>query len=242
MPTTTCSCGCETSADDHKMINCCVCKKSYFHLCADFSASEMRTVKSKKGVSYSCRNCNVVSNDINELRSAIISLKDEILSRERSNLSETLFEEILSEISERNNRKQNIILFNVAEKESQNADERKTHDGVTARSILQALPVDVDVERIEVHRLGRFVSGASRHRPIRVRLNSVADVHGVVKNVRHLGTSANFKNIRISLDKTKRQTDYYKKVKAELDARLADGESGLRLKYRGGIPKIETLN
>lgn len=221
------------------MLVCCVCKNSYFHSCEDYTISELRTMKNKRGASWSCRNCNVVSNDINELRAAILTLKNEILSRERSTtIAESAFEEIINEINDRNNRKQNIVLFNVPEPISQNADERKEHDRTTTLSILRSLPTDVDLEGVQINRVGRFVPNAGRHRPIKVRLNGVRDVHNLIKNARNLKSSNEFKHIHISMDKTKRQNEYYKKVKAELDLRAANGEVGLRIRYDGGVPTI----
>lgn len=223
------------------MLECCVCRGSYLHSCFDFSASEVRTLK-KRGCTWSCRNCNAVSNDINQLRSAILSLKDEIRSSARSAINDTIFEEILSELSDREGRKQNIILYNVAESGSQDQAERRGHDLATVKSILVSLPLDVDVERVDPHRLGRPSPDPSRIRPIKIRLLSVSDAHKVVRSAKHLKASNDFKSVRISLDKTKRQTEYYKKVKTELDARVASGETGLRIKYRRGLPTIENLN
>ncbi|GJQ81375.1 hypothetical protein Trydic_g9919 [Trypoxylus dichotomus] len=80
-----CSCGCNTtSLETHKFIDCCVCKKIYLHSCAELSITEIRTIKSKKGVSWSYRNCNILSSDINDLKAAILSLRDDLAARERS--------------------------------------------------------------------------------------------------------------------------------------------------------------
>lgn len=226
------------------MLDCSVCKKSYLHSCVDFSSSELRMIKAniKKGISWFCNDCKKMGNDINELKAAVLALKEEFLARERPVITESIFEELLSEMNDRNNRKQNIMLFNVAEAAaSLTSDERKSDDRATAFSVLESLSVGADFGQIDIQRVGRFIPDAARHRPIKIRLNNVNDAHIVIKSAKKLKSSERFKNVRISLDKTKRQTEYYKKVKAELDARIANGEN-LKIKYQGGIPSIISLN
>lgn len=236
-----CTCGCASSAEEHKMILCGICKNPYIHSCVDFTVSEIRTLH-KKGSSWSCRNCHTLSSDIKELQAAILSLKTEIMARQPVSIDDHLFEELLLEMNERNDRKQNIILFNVEESDSRDINVRNDADRAATADILQSLPINIDIESVGIHRLGRHVLGAQRHRPLRVRLASTKDVHTIIKNAKHLRDSSDFKHVHIALDRTRRQMDYYKKIKLELDTRIANGESQLRIKYRRGIPVIDSLN
>ncbi|GJQ75782.1 hypothetical protein Trydic_g13324 [Trypoxylus dichotomus] len=159
-----CSCGCNTtSSETHKFIDCCVCKKIYLHSCAELSITEIRTIKSKKGVSWSCRNCNILSSDINDLKAAILSLRNDLAAREKSaGIDDKAFEELLAELGDRNNRKQNIIMFGVPESDTHDANTRRSQELETVQAVLKALPSGMNTDHIEVHRIGRFVrdSGA----------------------------------------------------------------------------------
>lgn len=237
-----CSCGCKSSAEEHRMIACSICKKPYIHSCVDFTASEIRTLH-KKGTSWTCRSCHSLGSDIKELQAAILSLRNDILAQKNAaSVDDALFEELLWEMKERSDRGQNIILFNVQESELRDVGARNAADLEIVTDILGSLPISIETEHIEVNRLGRFVQGAERLRPVKVRLSGVKAVHTVIKSAGHLRTSSDFKDVRIALDRTKRQMEYYRKIRQEMDARLADGASDLRIKYRRGIPVIESLN
>lgn len=233
-----CSCGCNTAAEEHKIIDCSVCKKSFNHSCVNLTTTEVRTIKTKKGLTWSCRNCNILSSDINELKEAILGLKKDIASLRKTDVDQSMFEQILADLNDRNNRKQNIILFNVTEIQSDNSTGRGGHDLQVAREVLGTLHAPVNLENIEVHRLGRYSPNAERHRPLRIKLHSEKDVHKIIKNAKRLRENMEHQHIRISLDKTRRQTEYFKTIKKEMDARIAGGNVDLKIKYLQGIPTI----
>lgn len=237
-----CSCGCKTNAEEHKIIHCDVCKKPFLNSCVDLTNSDIRTIKSKKGLSWSCRNCNVLSNDISELREAILSLRNEISKKNVESINDTVFEELIRELGDRNDRKQNIILFNLDEPENPNSNERILHDLDTARAVLQETSAVADVVNITVNRLGRFNANRERNRPLRIGLSSVGDVHKIIKSAKNLQNSAKFSKVKIAMDKTPRQLSYYKKVKTEMENRIQQGEAGLVIRYQRGIPTIRNLN
>ncbi|GJQ68651.1 hypothetical protein Trydic_g17196 [Trypoxylus dichotomus] len=146
-----CSCGCNTtSSETHKFIDCCVCKKIYLHSCAELSITEIRTIKSKKGVSWSCRNCNILSSDINDLKAAILSLRNDLAAREKSaGIDDKAFEELLAELADRDNRKQNIIMFGVSESDTHDANTRRSRELETVQAVLKALPSGMNTDHIE---------------------------------------------------------------------------------------------
>lgn len=238
----TCACGCKTAAEEHKILECCICKKPFKYNCIDITITEARTIKNKKGLSWSCRNCAVLGNDINELKAAILDLKSEIQSRNTDIIDDSIFEELLREIQDRNERKQNIIMYNHPETGAGTLTERKAQDEIAVKSILGTLPVQVNVNHIEVYRLGRFDGNSNRIRPLRVKFSNVKDVHTIIKHAKHIRNSSQFNNISISLDRTVRQVNYYKKLKAEMSDRIANGEGSLAIKYKRGIPSIQSLN
>ncbi|KAI4454250.1 hypothetical protein MML48_10g00018617 [Holotrichia oblita] len=152
MTSRSCSCGCKAQAEEHKIIDCYVCKKSFLHSCVDLTSSEIRSIKNKKGMSWSCRNCNTVSNDIADLRAAVLGLQNELraLRESRSRGSDDfVFEELLEEMNERNNRKQNIIMFNVNELDSRDADSRRKYDTDVVGTILESLATGINPQQLE---------------------------------------------------------------------------------------------
>ncbi|GJQ79947.1 hypothetical protein Trydic_g269, partial [Trypoxylus dichotomus] len=109
--------------------------------------TEIRTIKSKKGVSWSCRNCNILSSDINDLKAAILSLA----AREKSaGIDDKAFEELLAELGDRNNRKQNIIMFGVPESDTHDANTRRSRELETVQAVLKALPSAMNTDHIEL--------------------------------------------------------------------------------------------
>lgn len=241
MSKSACCCGCGGNAEEHQLIVCGVCSKSFIHSCVDLTLCELRTIKTKnKCLSWSCRECSSLGNSINALKAAILDLKKEIQTHDIKALNDSVFEDLLHELSDRYDRKQNIIVFKHAEIESQNITERDEHDISTAKSILGSLSAGIDLTRIEVHRLGRYVK--NKPRPLKIKLGNSKDVHAIIKNAKNLKDSATYNHISISYDRTTRQINYYKKIKAELDARVAAGEQNLKIRYKSGVPIIDTLN
>lgn len=221
------------------MVDCCVCKMSFIHSCVDLTITEIRTIKTKKGLSWSCKNCNTLSSAISELKAAILSLQADL---QLKSVNDDMFEMMLSELNERNIRKQNVVIFNVKEVNSLDGAQRQNHDIDVVRDVLSTVSSGIDLRHIEVQRIGRYIENGNRHRPIKVKLNNAKDVHTVIRNTSKLRASQSYNSINISLDRTRRQLDYYKKIKAELDSRVERGETNLKIKYKQGIPTIVSLN
>lgn len=241
---TVCTC-CKVSSEAHKIIPCAICKKSYLHTCVDLTSSEVRTIKSKKGLSWTCRTCLSVGNDINELKAIIIALKNEVaeLKNHRKGKDEVngrAFEEIIQEVSERQKRKQNLIIYGVEEPRNENPKISTEQDKQKVADLLSFLSVPAG--SITPIRLGQPPDNSAKTRPIKIVLQSESNVHIAVKNAKKLKTSDSFKNISVSLDRTPRQIAYYRNVKADLDDRKSKGEENLIIKYVGGVPTITALN
>ncbi|GJQ84723.1 hypothetical protein Trydic_g21128 [Trypoxylus dichotomus] len=171
--------GCNTtSSEAHKFIDGCVCKKIYLHSCAELSVTAIRTINSKKGVSWCCRNCNILSSD--DFKAAVLSLRNDLAAREKSaGFDDKAFEELLTELGDRNNRKQNIIMFGVPESDTPDASTRKSQELGTVQAVLKALPSGINTDHIEVHRIDRFV-------PIKVKLCSSREAHTILKHAKRL--------------------------------------------------------
>lgn len=246
-----CSCGCETQCDDRKVINCRICSNYYLHSCVDLTAAEIKSIKSKVGLSWTCSSCSDLGDTIDELKSAIVDLKKEIAdikgtrtSPDTHVCSETnlSFEEVISEVSEREKRRYNILLHNVPESTAQVPSDRVSSDMNVIRRIMDSLSIQHQSEVLNPVRLGRFNPSSSRPRPIKLRMSTESVVFRMLGQSRKLKETNEFKNIFLSSDKTPKQMAHYNALKLELNRRLEAGEAGIALRYRGGIPRIVQLN
>ena len=173
------------------------------------------------------------------LKAIIISLQDDIqaLKNDKPQDNNFDFEEIISEINERNRRKRNLIIFNVDEQDqSLTADSRINDDTIITAGIMQTLLPNTNFDTIKLIRLGRYNS--EKCRPIRITLPNEDIVHNSIRSVKNLTKCQEYKNVSISLDRTPRQIEYFKKVKKELEDRVNAGENDKIIKYFNGVPKI----
>lgn len=242
--TNTCTC-CNAPTEAHKLINCSICKKLYNHSCVDLTLSEARTIKSKKNVNWTCRNCSLVGNDINELKAIILELKNEVadLKSQRNiqvnNNSAYDMEEIIQEISDRDRRKRNLIIHGIKELSGATKNERLSHDTVKVAEVLTVFSANSISSPM---RLGKFDNSRSTPRPIKVTLPDEETVHRIIHNIRNIKDNDQFKNISISLDRTPKQIAYYMTIKKQLVDRIQRGEKDLKIKHIRGIPSIISVN
>ena len=152
------------------------------------------------------------------------------------------FEEIVCEINERNSRKKNVVIFNLAEPPSNfNKDQRYSKEKSILAELFNSLSTDIPTN-VQSFRLGVSDTNRERPRPLKVTLPNEADVLKIIKNAKKLKGLDKFKNISISFDRTPRQISYYQELKSELIERQNNGEMGLKIKYIHGVPKITSLN
>nr|CAH7715709.1 unnamed protein product [Callosobruchus chinensis] len=242
---TLCKC-CNQACENHQMVTCCVCKNRYKHSCVDITSNEVRVLNTNKGYDWTCGGCRTVGKDINDLKSLIIQLQNDIKELKANNartISQTdfTFEDVVSEISEREKRKNNIILFNVPEADrSKSANEQSASDKNVVVDVLKEIIPEVSLDSIKPIRLGVFTS--SKKRPIKVTLDNNDIVRKVLTNARKLQSSNRYKTIILSSDRTKRQIDFYKATKQELIERQNSGETNCRIKFFNGTPRIVNLN
>lgn len=146
-------------------------------------------------------------------------------------------EEIIQEISERDKRKRNLMVFNLPEPKSTNSQERVLEDRTQIIKILNLANYSNDFKII---RLGGFRDGY--HRPIKVILDSENGVHNIIKVARSLKNMQGFENVTLSFDRTPVQVDYYRQLRSEMNDRISKGETNLRIQYVNGRPTIKSLN
>ncbi|GJQ81528.1 hypothetical protein Trydic_g4890 [Trypoxylus dichotomus] len=80
----------------------------------------------------------------------ILSLRNDLAAREKSaGIDDKAFEELLAELGDRNNRKQNIIMFGVPESDTHDANTRRSRELETVQAVLKALPSGMNTDHIE---------------------------------------------------------------------------------------------
>lgn len=241
MPNNKCSC-CNVSTDIHEIVNCSVCAKPFMIGCVDISRAEARKIHSNTGFSWCCKGCVVLGNDLNALKKAIVALQDEVSSlrnglvQQPTSQSLVDVEKIIHEISDRDKRKCNIILFGCQETCVSNRDQADSDINLIKN---MSSTVQLDVVDGGIIRLGKYDSTKSdRARPLRITLRSETAVFTALKGFKQAKESGMFDKISMYRDRTPMQIQMHKNAKVELDARLKNGEKDLCIKYNKGIPKI----
>lgn len=245
--TVPCVC-CSKSFKTNLMIKCSVCKKAFKHSCVDITLEELRILNdNNKGYDWSCKNCRNFGNELRDLKALILKLQNDICdlkseySEGRSSVKEDNFEEILEEFNQRNVRKSNLVIFGVEEQDQElSAATCIEQDKTEVANILRVIEPELNTQNIKPIRLGIFNN--TKNRPIKISLNDEKRVHSVIRKANVLKNNRSYKNISISLDRTPRQIEHYRKLKKELKEREDGGEQNLRIKYVKGIPKIISLN
>lgn len=240
-----CSC-CDKPAQSHRLVGCCVCGKRFSIDCIDVSAAEARKINAKSGLFWSCKNCAVMAGELNSLRSIVLRLEAEISALKSSQAvaihpGQSLLdsEAIVQEVSERERRKCNLMVYGYDEGDVSSKVERVEVDTLMVSDLFRDLGVEQYVPSVEPIRIGRYdPTRAKRSRPIKLCLPSESAVVSVLRKSPKLRTVERWSGVFVSRDRTPMQNRLYKTVKSDLNDRLAAGEVNLRIQYKGGIPTI----
>nr|CAH7712429.1 unnamed protein product [Callosobruchus chinensis] len=232
-----CKC-CNQQCDNHQLVTCVtcsVCKDKYKHTCVDITANEIRILNANKGYDWTCVDCRATGKDLNELKALIMKLQEDIKQLKTHNdrnlgTSPVDFEEVVTEINERQKRKSNIIIFNLEEQDqSKPPAERAELDKTAVNNILRFVVPNFNLRNMKPVRLGLF--STTKKRPVKLVLENSDQVRNMVINGKKLKDSNTYRNIIIAPDRTKRQLDYFKSVKQELLQRMNAGETNIRIKF-----------
>ncbi|CAH0549877.1 unnamed protein product [Brassicogethes aeneus] len=243
----TCCCGCQTKLEEAKSIMCFFCKKYFLNSCVGLTVTDLKSIKTKRGLTWCCENCDNIGKEIIEMKSLITTLTKEVASLKNEktnlpNLNNAIVEDIIQEINDREARKTNVLIFNIDETEMENRQDRINGEKTKIEEVFAALPIEINMNTKKFYRLGKFNNQAPKTRPIKVEINNVNIVQNILRSSRNLKNHESLKNIVIAADKTKRQQTHYKELKAELNNRISSGESNLTIKYRNGVPVIISEN
>lgn len=216
--------------------------------CVDISSNELRSLNGNKGYTWSCVNCREFGNDLNDLKSLIKKLQEDIQSMKSEYASTPKpevnnFEDIVAEINERNKRKRNLIIYGISEHSNGTDEDRAKSDKVKTTDLLKFLvPTMMENENYDIKPIRLGIVKSNRPRPIKVILRNDQMVNNVIQNAKKLKNNHNFGRVSVAFDRTPKEYSHYVKLKSELQERQNAGEQNLKIKYVNSIAKIVTLN
>lgn len=218
------------------------------------SSSDVRVINSKRSINWSCKNCESIGSDVNSLKAVIVSLQEQVKKLNEcvqsitdggattSVLDGGQFEELIREVEDRMERKNNLVIYGLPElpggltRETRIAGET---EGVL--KVLKTINPDFSVRELDLNRLGKFNPAAPKARPIKVRMANRAQVFSFLRNSKQLRSSSDYSGVSLSVDRTHRQMRYYDEVKSEVEVRKRNGEN-VELRFIRGVPSVKTLN
>lgn len=132
---------------------------------------------------------------------------------------------------ERSIRANNVVLFNIVEKDGV-SDVEKVNDALAIIDpSLVALPENI-------FRIGK--KDGSKCRPIRVRFKYPEQARLCLRKKSSLMASDEFSRVAIQDDKTPSQLNFLQELRNDLKTRLDSGETNLTIKYKNRVPQIVT--
>lgn len=236
------NCNKTAQTDLQKSVPCDGCHNFVHLACVHLTADDVSkfTRLQTKAVKIYCKNCCAEVDTISSLKKLILTLQADLLEL-KNNLSSKPptadiypdMESIISEINDRNRRESNIIISGIPEAVDFN-------DKVS--QIITKVAPSVPIDDIKVHRIGSPQNSPNaRPRLVKVKLSNPETARTVLRSAAKIRSFPDFRNIYVNPDRTHMQMQYFKKIKAELDSRKANGENNIRISYVNGIPKVTQL-
>lgn len=175
-----------------------------------------------------------------EPRIAVAEKKIEALEK---NLSGQTFDldMVFEEMSDRDKRSHNVIVYGVDENTSKVTNVRIKFDNDLIATIVNALfPEDVSC-KFKSSRIGKVSNKGPR--PLKIFFQDRNDAFGFFAKfdkslVKELSPA--LANVSVSRDRTPHERKLLENLRSQLKSRLDSGETGLTIKYINNVPKIVT--
>lgn len=203
--------------------------KQFLDLKTDFAHISSQMLELKAENTRLCK-------EVDFLREKVSNLEKNI----SVDLSQSVVNEVLQETFERERCQSNLILYNVPELTSSIVSERITHDKQTINNILASLD-EVIPHNIKLIRLGKPRSDTAR--PIKAIFDSKQSAMNLLSAFNASKRSGNsfLDGFRMVSDKTTFQRKLLRASHIELDRRIKNGESNLRIIFENGLPKVGSV-
>ena len=138
---------------------------------------------------------------------------------------DTKLQNYMSKKEDETRRSLNLVIYGVAESNSEDTGERKEDDAQAVMEIFSAIEV-TSVKFEAVTRLGAKLTDSGKSRPIRIKMLEKEDKFKVLNNAKKLRKSR-FEKIHIGCDLTLDQRRERKELVAELKSRRENGENNI---------------
>lgn len=229
-------------SDQKEALACDSCERKMHRACTGLTASEIRVMelRNNRQLKFFCQDCleglaalPKVHKHLWDLQTQVKKLQDKVNSLEdsssRTNMetsnSEPVSESVIKEISDRQQRACNLMIFNL----------KKSGDD---KQLLTNLFEEIGATSVQIRQASRVGKpNRNGHQALKVILTSPEDVKHVLKCKSKLDRS---RAIYVNADLTPDQRAYLNLVRTQLKDRIAGGESNLTIAYVNGVPQIIT--
>ena len=214
-------------ADTHGHFWVCMsCKSTSFVFRRELDKLNQRMVNAEERIQTTSDNLDIAKEDINTVKGRVSNLEEQ-RDQDVAKTKDSVFEEL----SDRENRKTNLVFHNIPESTSLEADDRKEADSESVLDITKTIKLKLNQEK-DIKFMTRLGTARDRPstaapRPLLVGWNKEAVKYSILKNARLLKGSKHEK-ISIVPDLTQRQRDDEDKLRKEaerLNANLSEEDS-----------------
>ena len=124
-------------------------------------------------------------------------------------------------------KKNNIILFNLPEGDGKEEEKNKEGDLRKTKEVLTYVNSEVSTKELDFTKVSRIGSRKEkRTRPIKIVMDSPESKLSILRNARKLKDSDSFNKIGLSFDKTEKQKEEYRCLKERLQSKNQSTGSG----------------
>lgn len=230
----------EILGDQRNAVACDSCDRKMHRACSGLTASEIKVMdlRNNRQLKFFCQDCleglaavpkllkqlSVLQTQFKEFKAKLDLLEDPTTETPvRTTKLQPMNESVIKEISERQQRASNVMIFNLEKSNDDKQKISKLFDEIGASS----------VQIKQVSRVGK--PNKNGHQALKVVLNTCEDVKRVLKCKSKLDRS---RAIFINADLTSDQREYLNSIKTQLRDRIAGGETDLTISYIHGVPHI----
>lgn len=222
-------------------------------------SSQMTSVLSKLDkLLGQAKKIDEISKDVSEIKTELSTIRDglsdleprmdsveervvniETQLKSSMNISSGDIEATIAEFNERLRRSKNIMIYNLAESASNDAGRRMSHDLDMIQKLLTPLHPTLAFDKLKAFRVGKKLAGKSR--PLKVILSNVSEASNIVGKFSAEAAAEidpSFSSVKMSRDRTPRETLHLRSLNSELNERISRGEKDLTIKYISNVPQI----
>ena len=153
-------------------------------------------------------------------------------------------EEVLTEQKEKEDKKNNIMLYGLEEGSHKEDEKNADEDVGKVKEVFTTVNPEVTlvnldkstIKRIGIKKVAEEGKPTPRPRPVKIVTDSPEMKMEILRNARRLKDSEKYKHIGLSFDKTKKEQEEYRKLKIKLDEKNRETASGNDYQiFRGDI-------